>query len=545
MTKKLNDISFLLGQGGSGRTADGSDFISGLLFYNNTRPAAMLASLPGGVDNYATGSVKQIFSASDAIALGIDSLYTDETKNTSRFTIVAPGATGNTATFVAKEWSGGTGGGDVDLGSYTNLATDSLTVFTDGCAAAINAGTNTHGYSAVSGGATGVLTFTSRPRLGIYPNNAVTAQFYTGTCTGTVDLGGGAAVVYYGIDVVAGVSSKIAVYYYHIERYFLKKPDGMLYIGIFNTAGAATFVGISDMMNNAGGSIVQLGIWDDTKVFALGSLTLIQGVLNTLRAAHKILSNVTYAADIKAIGAVTLLAAAGYNLATLSNNNVSALIDNDGDNGGFDLFKQKGKTISSLGACIGAISEAAISEDMGNPVGRFNADDGAEFDTLMFGDGTFYNALSQTQLGALNNNRYVFLSKIPYATGSWYSDDHCAVAFTSVYAYIHDNRTIDRVIKDSFLALTPVLKSRLKLKTDGTMTVQTIANLVAILGDVIKPLIASGDLAGDPDNFDASKWVLVNPNQKPNVAGKLIIGVKLAANAIAHSISVPIGYGTI
>jgi len=34
MSNKLNDISFTLGQGGSGRIASGSDFISALMFFN-------------------------------------------------------------------------------------------------------------------------------------------------------------------------------------------------------------------------------------------------------------------------------------------------------------------------------------------------------------------------------------------------------------------------------------------------------------------------------------------------------------------------------
>ncbi len=236
------------------------------------------------------------------------------------------------------------------------------------------------------------------------------------------------------------------------------------------------------------------------------------------------------------------LAGAPYNLATLSAKNVSSLIDNDGNGTGFDLFQQTGKTISSLGAEIGCISESAISEDMGNPIDRFNCDDGAEFDTLMFGDGTMYNLVSRSLLNALNNNRYIYLSKVPYVSGSFYSDNGTAVAYTSDYAYINDNRIIDRVIKDSFAALAPILKSVLKLKTDGTMTPQTIAFLVATEGDVIKPLIASGDLAGDPSNFNATDWVIINPLQKPNVASKLVIQVKLFENAIARSIEVPIGF---
>lgn len=531
MSYKLNNITFLQGQGGSGRQANGTDYISGLLFYG-TRPAALLASLPGGVDNVTNGSVVQLFSASDALALGIDNLYTDETKSTGKIVITNAGATGDAITLKIQEWSGGTGKGLVTLGTYTNLSSDTIATVVTGLTAAINAGTNTHGYTAAATLGT-TVTVTARKGTGVYFNTGTPyTKVVTGAMAGTITQ-----------NVIAGVASANAVWYYHIQKYFAKKPNGTIYVGIFNTAGAATFADIATMQTYAGGAIVQMGIWDNQKTFALGSLTLIQTQCTNLKAVHKLLSNVIYAADIKAISTpLTSLAGSAYNLATLSANNVTALIDNDGNAGGYDLFNQQGITISSLGNAVGCVSEAAISEDIGNPIDRFNGDDGSEFDTLMFGDGTMYAAVSQSQLDALNNNRYLFLSKIPYTAGSFYSDDHTSIAYTSDYAWIHDNRIIDRVIKDSFVALTPVLKSRLILNTDGTLQSTTIAYITSIVGNIIKPLIASNDLAGDPNNFDASKWVVINANQKPNVAGYLTVAIKLVENGIAHSIQVPIGF---
>lgn len=536
MSQKLNDINFVLGQGGSGRQANGTDYISALMFYNNTRPSAFKTGA-GGADTFSSGSVNQIFSPEDAVALGINNLYSDETKSTATVQVTAIGSNGDTIEIKVSEWSGGSGKGLVSLGVYTKVAGDSTaTLVATALAAAINAGTNTHGYTATS--STDTVTITARAGMGVYLNSG---SPYTKTIVGGIT----ATIVQ---NVVAGVASKLAVYYYHIKRYFAKKPDGTLYIGIFDASGASGANAFSDLSNIetfAQGGVVQMGIWDDTQVFALTSLTKIQTQVDAVRATKKMLSSVVYAADIKALTTpLTSLAGASYNLASLSNKNVSAVIDNDANGAGFDLFNQQGKTISSLGACIGCISEAAISEDIGNPNDRFNADDGTEFDKLMFGDGTPYNTVSKSQLDNLNNNRYIFLSKIPYTAGSFYSDDHAAIAYTSDYAYIHDNRVIDRVIKDSFVALTPILKSRLKLNTDGTMTAQTIANIIAVEGEVIKPLIASEDLAGDPDNFDASKWVLINASQKPNQSGVLTIGIKLAENAVAHSINVPIGFGT-
>lgn len=528
MAQKLNNIEFILGQGGSGRQANGVDFISGLLFYNDTRPSLF-------TDNVTNGGVHQIFSPDDAVALGIDSTYSDETKPTATVQITAVGSNGDTIEIKVAEWSGGLAGkGTVSLGVYTKVSGDTTaTLVATGLKNAINAGTNTHGYTATS--STDTVTITARAGIGTYFNSGTP---YTKTIVGAIT----ATIVQ---NVVAGVASKLAVYKYHIDRYFAKKPDGTLYIGIFDAAGSTAFDDIQTMQTYANGAIVQLGIWDDTQTFALSKLTAIQTQLAALQTAHKLLSSVVYCADIKALSTpLTTLAGSSYNLATLTAYKVSAIIDGDVAGVGFDLFNQTQKTISSLGACIGCISESAISEDIGNAIDRFNCDDGVEFDTLMFGDGTLYKNVSSSQLDALNNNRYIFLSKIPYASGSWYSDNHTAVAYTSDYAYINDNRIIDRVIKDSFVALTPILKSRLKLNTDGTMTSQTIAYLISVEAAVIKPLIASNDLAGDPNNFDPTKWVLINPAQKPNQTQKLIIGIKLVENGIARSIEVPIGFGT-
>lgn len=526
MTYKLNDINFTLGQGGSGRIANGTDYISGMLFYNNTRPAAF------GADNVTNGGVRQIFSLADAENLGINALRADETKSTATYTVSAIGANGDTAEIKVNEWIGGSGGGNLSLGIYTKVAGDtSVALVATGIAAAINAGTTVHGYVATVAGA--IVTITARVGTGTFLNSGTP---YTATIVGTI---AGTFVQ----NVVPGVASKLAVYHYHIKRYFAQKEDGTLYIGIFNAAGASTFADIQVMQNYAVGAQVQIGIWDDTKVFALASLTLIQTQCDALRASYQYLSSVIYAADIKAISTpLTSIAGASYNLATLTAKNATALIDNDGNGEGFDLFKEQGKTISSMGAALGCLSTAAISEDFGNPVDRFNCDDGSEFDTLMFGDGTMYSNVSKSQLDSLNNNRYLFLSKIPFTSGSYYSDDHASIAYTSDYAWIHDNRIIDRVIKDTFSVLVPKLKAKLKLNINGTLTAQTIADFYSILSNVIKPLIASEDLAGDADNFNPRDWFSIDERQLPNKTGKVVIQILLSENGIAHSISVPIGY---
>ena len=57
----LNDITINKGQGGLGRPLEGTDYVSGLLFYS--------ASLPSGFDS--SNRIKSIFSVAQAEDLGI------------------------------------------------------------------------------------------------------------------------------------------------------------------------------------------------------------------------------------------------------------------------------------------------------------------------------------------------------------------------------------------------------------------------------------------------------------------------------------------
>jgi hypothetical protein len=172
-------------------------------------------------------------------------------------------------------------------------------------------------------------------------------------------------------------------------------------------------------------------------------------------------------------------------------------------------------------------------------------DDGSEFDVLAFADGKLYNSVkasSPTLIDALNTNRYNFLVKVPYTSGSWYNDNHCATSYASDYAYQNDNRVIDKLIKNEFKVLIPVLKSVLKLKSDGTMTQTTIAFLTELCGNVIRDMVTNGDLAGEVDSFNSSDYVTINPTQKPNVASKIVIGISVVEQGIARNIDVPIGF---
>src|ERR1700760_744883 len=101
----LNNISFVLGQGGLGRPLPGEDYISALIFYTS-------GSLPSGYSS--SNPVKQFFSVADAESAGILSNFNDETAATATYLVTTAGATGDTITLnVADPYNG-----SITLGTY-------------------------------------------------------------------------------------------------------------------------------------------------------------------------------------------------------------------------------------------------------------------------------------------------------------------------------------------------------------------------------------------------------------------------------------------
>ncbi len=153
----LNNITFVLGQGGLGRPLTGQDHISGLVFY------CANGSLPSGFST--TNRIKQLFSVADAETAGILANYNDETAATGSYLVTAAGSNGDTATITVAEPFGVT----VTLGTYTKTASETtVNNVATAIAAMINAGTNTHGYTAVASTAT--VTITAKKGLGVFLN---------------------------------------------------------------------------------------------------------------------------------------------------------------------------------------------------------------------------------------------------------------------------------------------------------------------------------------------------------------------------------------
>jgi hypothetical protein len=516
----LNNITFVKGQGGLGRALAGTDYYSGMVFYDNT--------LPSG---FATNDrIKQIFSVQDAEALGITNTYSDETRATATVTITASGSTGDR--IIIQTLEGGNNGSKtisggtlvdatykiVELVAYNQTSTDTtITALTQSIVTALNLRTDSHGYSASSVGT--VITITAKVGLGTFPNTKTFTILTNGTLTAT-------STAYSG-----GVASKNAVKHYHIAEFFRIQPQGLLYVGIFAVpVGAYTFAEIGLMSTASNGTIKQLGIYQNSQAFNFNDITVIQSscaILDTLIAPLSVI----FASDITAVANLSTLT----DLGTLTGNKVSVVIAQDCGGLGNQLAWGNAKSITTLGATLGAVALARVHENIGW-VSKFNISNGTEDEGIGFANGVSINdaSISTNLLNLIDTKRYIFLRKLINVSGSYFNDSHTAIAKSSDYAFIENNRTIDKAIRGVYSDLIPNLNSPLLLKSDGTLEDSTIAYLTSQASQSVNQMVRNGEVSAIS--------VTIDPAQNVASTSIVIVTITLVPIGVARNIVVNIGF---
>jgi hypothetical protein len=502
----LNNITFNLGQGGLGRALPGEDHISGLLLYSATLPSGFTTN----------NRVRQFFSLADAEAAGITGNFSDETKATGTFTATVIGANGDKLELKVNEMLGAV----VSLGVYTKTAAETTTtLIATAIAAVINAGTTVHGYTAVA--AVAVVTITAKAGLGVFINTGtpLTATYSAGaTLAGTI------------VQFTGGVSSRFSIWHYHISEFFRLQPQGVLFVGIFAVPGSYAFTEITTMQNFANGKIRQIGVFKDGAAFASGDITLIHGVCAANVAAHKEIVAL-YAADIAAVADISTIA----DLSTLTANYCSAIIGQDGNAKGARLYLMSGKSVTVLGATLGAIARAKVSHSIAW-IAQFNISNGVENDVLAFANGVLFSNSSVTDslLNTIDDRRYVFLRKFVGISGSFFNENSTSIALSSDYAYISDNRTIQKATRGIYAGVLPALNSPITLNSDGTLSDEAAAYFEGLAANALDEMVRNGELSG----FN----VTVNTVQNVLSTGILTINVTLVQIATGRNIVVNIGY---
>lgn len=509
----LPNINFVKSTSGLGRALPGTDYISAHLHYYATG-----ATLPTGFT--ANDRIKKIFSVADAEALGINGNSLGETKAVAKMVVGGTPAAGDT---VAITYTGIMGAVTV-LSTYTLTTADAVSTTTAAAAlaAAINAGTQTHGFSATNSSAN--LLVTTKAGEGIFPNSGTPyASTITGGSTGTWTQPTGSG------STVLGVASWIDTLYYHIVEYFRIQPKGQLYVGLYEEESSPyTFSAITTMQNFAMGEIKQISVFEKNVAFAAAQCAALQAIANANEAVYKPLQ-IILNAEISATGSVASLV----DLSTQTAPNVSVVIAQDGAAAGYKIYKATGKSVGSCGAMLGAVSLALVSESIAW-VSKFNMALGTELDTIAFSNGQLYSALADSQFESLNNYSYVFLRKLTGIAGSYWSDSKTTVTPTSDYSTIENNRTYQKITRVVRANMLPALSSPLKVNADGTLTAATIGYFETLANNPLVQMEADGELSAHK--------IIINPAQDVLATSTLELTLQNVPLGVARIIKINVGF---
>lgn len=518
-------ITFTRGQGSSPGALANNDGISAFQFYG-TKPGS-----------FATTPCQAVFGLQDAVNKGIANDFADETPSTGTYLITTKGNTGDTLQIVVNEKVPVTTDTPTGLkaviltgASLYVVPSASSTIALQGAdiASLINANTFNTGYTASF--TTATLTITARQGLGINLNSGTPLVVnITGAFAGTITQFSG------------GAYSAKAIWYYHVSRFFATNPNGKLWIQFTATPGSG-YAEMQTLVTVSQGEPRQLGLYNfvaKTASTVTSDAGLLQVQFNATFANYSPL-DILYVPNIAGIADISTL----QNQQSLSTAaDVNIVISQDGGAAGAQLFLNSGVSISNIGDILGTTSLAAVSQDIGE-VGVFNLSNGVENNIPAFTNGTMVSAAANSLLDQLDSYRYLFCVKYTGFPGTFVNNDWTAIVQTNAYNRLSRNRTINKVERQQYLALLPLLKSRIQLNADGTMTAVTIETYNGAAEPGIEQMVKDGDLSpGNITGTALTKGVLqISPTQNVQTQGYIAITYNLLGVDIADSIQVTLQF---
>lgn len=328
-------------------------------------------------------------------------------------------------------------------------------------------------------------------------------------------------------DGITEGSANFGLLWYFIREFFRVAGASELYV-IDAANGGFT---AQNVFNLTGGELRQVAWYTATAyagiVAQVGTIKTFSNALDALYAPCVFVTNVkdevtavdgTSQPDLRAAAAPT----------------VSVLISGDGTGKGFEIADDLSiNYVPALGTVLGMMARAKVHENVGW-VANFNLADGAELQDAIFSNAAAYNTVAAAVLDTLNTKGYLFLRRHVGVTGTYVNDTHTAEAATSDYAYIENNRTVQKAKRLLRTALIPQLMSPLTVDADGKLSADTVKFFENLASRPLERMVSAGELS--------AQQVIIDPDQDVLATSTLSIQVNLVPRGVARTIEVTIGF---
>ncbi|MDY3547355.1 DUF2586 family protein [Riemerella anatipestifer] len=330
------------------------------------------------------------------------------------------------------------------------------------------------------------------------------------------------------------------VLHYHVSEFFRVNEGAKLYVQAVATSDG-NFTEAKVLQNFAQGTIRQMAICDYKT-----AMSGLQNALSKLNAIAVELGNritplsFLYSFKVESANMTELP-----NLHTMNCERVSVVIGQDGAGRGNYIHATK-PFISCIGAVLGAVSKAKVHESIGwvekqNLVSvaydkSLTGDElkALELDVPAFCDGSKNGNYTPQQLEALHEKGYIFLTQYLGHAGTYVNDSFTATAKDSDYAYIENNRAVDKAIREVNRVLVPKVSGPAYIDPDtGMLEPSGVVALEALCDEPLDDMLRNGEISGYK--------VKINPNQRVLQNSKLELVIKIVSVGTMRQIEVKIG----
>ncbi|MBB5636750.1 hypothetical protein HDE68_002651 [Pedobacter cryoconitis] len=330
---------------------------------------------------------------------------------------------------------------------------------------------------------------------------------------------------------------------YHVQEFFRINEGAKLYIQSRLMADWM-YTEIKSLQNLAEGNIRQIAIYDTSL-----SMGMINSNVSNLQQVAVELSNQNIPLSILLAGPLMENdIPALSDLHNLNADRVSVVVGQDIGGKGDYLSRRNGiyRGVSCIGAVLGAVSKAKVQESIGwvekqnlvstaypKPI-EATTEMARELDVLGFSDGTKISDYTPAQLQSIHEKGYIFGTKYTGIAGSYLNDSFTATKLTSDFAYIENNRTVDKAIREVNKVLLPKVSGPAYVDPDtGKIQASTASALESICDDVLDQMVRNGELSGYK--------VVINPDQPILKTSKLEVVLRLVPVGTLREITVKIG----
>lgn len=330
------------------------------------------------------------------------------------------------------------------------------------------------------------------------------------------------------------------VLHYHASEFFRVNEGARLFVQSVESSDG-NYTEVKTLQNFAEGNIRQVAVCDfkrelNTLSNSVAKLNQIATELGALNIPLSVLLSVKVENS-----EMTSLP----NLHELNAERVSVVIGQDKGGRG-DFVSSANPSISCIGAVLGAVSRAKVNESIGwvekqNLVSTAyekaltgSEEKARELDSIGFCDGSALGDYTPQQLESINEKGYLFGVKHSGIAGTYLNDSFTATSLEGDFAYIENNRTIDKAIRGINKVLIKKVSGPAYIDPDtGLLEATGVAALEGLCDDVLDQMVREGEVSGYE--------VHINPNQPVLRTSKLEVVVRVIPTGTLRKIEVKIG----